>query len=259
MISPLPLKISSPSPVLAALDIGSDKICCLIARHNEDGSTKLEGLGHYVSRGVKSGLIIDLEATEMALMSAVNAAERNAGLTIKEVAVSVNGGQPASHSIKIGMDLSGRTIEEHDVRQLLQRGTNSEENNLNAREVVHGFPESFSVDAVDGIQDPCGMKGDYLKTRLRLITVAEGWLRHRLAVADRCHLGVSIAALAPVAAGLACLTQDECALGTTIIDMGAGTTSFATFAEGRPVSSLARYWWGGITSRGILPVGLVRA
>src|SRR3954465_7982040 len=118
----LPMKkprIVTKNGLIAAVDVGSSKICCFIARLADDGKPNVVGIGHQISRGVRQGAIIDMEQAEMAVLSTVHAAEQMAEETITDVVINLSGGYPASQTIGVEVPLSGREIGDHDLQRVL--------------------------------------------------------------------------------------------------------------------------------------------
>lgn len=223
--------------LIAALDIGSTKICCFIARLDEQRGqqrvARVVGIGHQAARGVRSGAIVDLEAAEASIRAAVSAAEQMAGTTVQGVIVNVSGGQPTSRTIGVEVSIAGQQIADSDMRRAL--GHTQAEDDGEEREVIHSIPVGFSIDGNRGIRDPRGMFGDRLGVDMHLITAQASAIRNLAACVARCHLEIDAMVVAPYAAGLACLVEDEMDLGATVIDMGGGTTSIAVFFDGNVV------------------------
>ncbi len=144
--------------LIAALDIGSSKLCCFLARVEEDGP-RIIGIGHQVSRGVRNGLIVDLEAASRAILSTVHAAEEMAGETISEVVVNLSGGFAASRIVKAEIPINGREITNSDMRRVLElRAIRVKEPRDRSRSSIP-MPVGFSIDDNRGIRDPRGMFG----------------------------------------------------------------------------------------------------
>jgi cell division protein FtsA len=226
---------STKTGTIAALDIGSSKVCCFIARVDEHGRPRIVGIGQQASRGVKAGAIVDMEAAEMAIRSAVDAAERMAGETLEQVVVNLSGGQPASNTVGIEVSIAGHAIQDDDLQRALepQRLTTALNGHAGeGREIVHSIATGYAVDGTRGIQDPRGMYGDQLGVNMHVVTAASGPLRNLMHCVERCHLDVAAVVVSPYAAGLAALVEDETDLGVTLIDMGGGTTTIAVFGEG---------------------------
>lgn len=224
------------SGLVAALDIGSTKICCFIARIDESKNTRhprLVGIGHQAARGVRNGAIVDLEAAEASIRAAVYAAEQMAGTTVQHVIVNVSGGQPTSRTIGVEVSIAGQQIADSDMRRALGQTRLPDEQD--ERALIHSIPVGFTIDGNRGIRDPRGMFGERLGVHMHLVSASSGATRNLAACVARCHLEISEMAVSPYAAGLASLVEDEMDLGATVIDMGGGTTSMAVFFDGNVV------------------------
>lgn len=226
-------KTKSRGELMAALDVGTSKIVCLIASMDEDGVPTVIGTGHQASNGVRAGAITDMEAAVQSIGLAIEAAEKAAGEQIGQVHVNLSGGHPASQTISVEVGISGNEVSEVDLRRAL-RGQNQAPLGPDS-EIVHAIPVSYIVDGARGISDPRGMHGDRLGVDLHLVTAASSAIRNLETCIRRCHLEVDSLVSSAYAAGLACLVPDEMELGCTIIDMGAGTTTLAVFFEGKMV------------------------
>jgi cell division protein FtsA len=221
------------SKLITALDIGSTKACCFIARVDPDRRVRVIGIGHQVSNGMKAGAVVDMEATEATMRSVVGAAERMAGETIEDAIVNISGGAPESHTVGVEVAISGREVGDHDVRRVLEFGKTRHE--PGERSVLHAVPVSYMIDGSPPIRDPRGMYGDRLSVNVHVVTAAAGPLRNLSACAERGHLGFAARVVSPYASGLACLVEDEMDLGVTCVDMGGGTTTLSVFFAGNVV------------------------
>jgi cell division protein FtsA len=219
--------------MIAALDVGSSKVCCLIAHVHGDGAIRVVGIGHHASKGVKSGVIVELESARHSILTAVSAAEQLAGERIRDVIVNVSGGKLASHSFAVEVPLAGREVGETDLRRALTQVNGYEQSP--DRELLHCIPVSYRLDATRGIRDPRGLYGEKLGIDLHLITARAGTMRNLGTCVEHCHLDVEAAVAAPYASGLACLVEDETDLGVTLVDMGGGTTTVAVFYDGEVI------------------------
>jgi cell division protein FtsA len=221
--------IRARGSLIAALDIGSTKICCFIARVAAEGA-RVVGIGHQVSRGVRNGRIIDLEAAAASVSAAVHAAEEMAGDQIQNVTTCLAGGFAASRIVRAEVAIAGREITEAQTRRVLEQGYMLRE--PGDRVVIHSVPVGFSVDDSRGIRDPRGMFGDRLAVNMNIVTAGAAQMRNLTTAIGRSHLGIDGLAVSPYAAGLACLVGDEIDLGVTVIDMGGGTTTIGVFFDG---------------------------
>ncbi len=219
--------------LIAALDVGSTKISCFIARLRDDGGIRVIGIGHHGSSGIKCGAIVDMDAAQQSILTAVSAAEQLAGERIHSVVVAISGGGLASETIGIEVALAGREVAAADLRRALNQGTSREQ--PGDRALIHCLPVGYTIDATRGIRDPRGLYGDRLGIDLHLISARAGMLRNLATCIERCHLDIEARVAAPYASGLACLVEDEIDLGVTLVDMGGGTTTIAVFYDGEVI------------------------
>lgn len=225
--------------VLAALDIGSSKIACFIARIADDeGRFEVLGIGHQASQGVKAGTIVDLDAAEAAIRLAVHAAENMAaphirGYPLRDVVVNVPGVHARSHNFTVDIDIAGQDVTDNDIRRALAR---AQDHALSGeRELIHTLPTGYSIDGHHSIRDPRGMFGHRLEAGIHLVTGSCPALRNMATCLDRIHLDIAALCLSGYASGLSSLVEDEMDLGSILIDMGGGVTSLAVFAGGNMI------------------------
>lgn len=223
--------------VFGALDIGSSKIVCLIARSEKDEGARVVGIGHQLSEGVKQGGISNMEALQNAIGQAVSSAEQMAGETLQRLTVNIAGSQILSQSVDIELPLNGREVTESDLSRIQAQGQTMvpEDSQNQVLELLQTIPVSYALDGQKNIRDPLGMTGTLLHAQMHLIAAGFGPVRTLATAIARCHLDVDEIVAAPYASGLACLVEDEMDLGSLVIDMGAGTTSYAVFFEGSVV------------------------
>ena len=214
--------------MIAGLDIGTTKIACFVARRDADGTIRITGIGQESADGMRAGGVVDMDAAERAIRTAVHRAETMADQQIRDVFVGVSGGTPRSSFIDADVGVSGREIDERDIQRAFDQVQAAD----SERDIVHAVPTRYDLDGAPGIRDPRGMYGDTLRVRLHLVSVAHGSLRNLLTCVSRCDLEIAAPVVAAYASGLACLVSDERDLGAAYIDMGGGTTEIAIFGEG---------------------------
>ena len=219
---------------VAALDVGSTKIACFVAKPEAD-AVRVVGIGHQVSHGIRGGAVVDMEAAAQSILNAVASAEQMAGETLKSVIVNASCGQPASQTVGVEVAVAGHEVGDHDLRRVIEEGRRVQ--GAPHRRLVHAIPVSYTIDGSRGIRDPRGMCGERLGVNMHLVSADAGAIRNLEAVIGRCHLDVEAFVVGPYAAGLASLVEDEMDLGVTVIDMGGGTTSMAVFYDGHCVWS----------------------
>ena len=234
----------SKHPIVAALDIGSTKICCMIAekagRPGKDGSDprsslKVIGFGQTLSRGVRAGSIVDVNEAECAIRLAVDAAERMAGISISEVYVGISGGRPQSRSVSGRVRVANSVVSRRDVDHTVTSALTQV--SLGKRKLLHVTPTNHNLDGVSNIGKPIGMHGDVLSTDVSVTSVEQAYLNNVSLAVERAHLRLAGFIIAPYAAAKAALTADELTLGTFVIDLGGSLTSVGFFNNGQLVCS----------------------
>ena len=228
------------SSLLTVLDIGSSKMCCMIARlsprpegkalRGRSHAIELIGFGYGKSDGVKSGIISDLERAERAIRNVVGMAERQAGVTAQSVIVNVTSGRLAAETFSASVSLAGHEVESDDLSRVL-RAVN-ERSLRDERSVVHALPIGYALDGQRGIADPRGMVGEKLGVEVAVVSAETLAMRNIELAVNRAHLQVEALVATPYASGLSSLVDDESRLGTAVIDFGGATTSVAVFNEG---------------------------
>ena len=221
----------SPKRPFAILDIGSTKICCMIGEIDRQGEPRLLGQGTHASAGMRGGEVTALTALGDAIGQAVQTAERAADLSIASVTVVLPGGSPRSQVRRQDMTLSDSTVSRRDVRRLLDKcGGQALDPALRLMQL---HPLHYSLDDVRGIADPTGMRGRSLAVDFLSVTAVRTSLTNIIEALALNHLSAERFIHAGYAAGLACLSGEDRDLGSTVIDIGGGTSSIAIFMDGK--------------------------
>ncbi len=229
---------SRRAATVSVLDVGSTKICCLIARLKpRDGealrrrthSIEVLGFASTRSRGIKSGVVVDLEEAERAIRLAVDAAERMAEMTVGSLIVNLSCGRLKSETFSASVNVGG-AVSEADIQRVL--GAGGAQSVSDGRMVLHALPIGYSLDSNRGVHDPVGMLGETLGVDMHVVTADEAPLSNLELAINRCHLEVETVVATPYASGLAVLVDDEAELGVACIDLGGGTTTLSIFHEG---------------------------
>src|ERR1051326_495290 len=245
------------SGIFGVLDIGTTKIACLIARVDSDGDIRVLGCDWRQTLGVRGGSIVDLEKAERAIRACVGQAENMADVRLRAVVVNLTCGQPDSriYNVKWSLDApaEGRPVTDHDVREVLHEGRILSQ--AAGREPVHVMPLHFALDNTEHVADPRGLYCSTLDARLHVIDVASSSLRSLEACLQRCDLEIEAIVSAPMAAGMSTLVDDEREIGSTVIDMGGGTTNVAAFFESQLIHT-AQIRIGGLHVTSDLAKGL---
>ena len=235
---PMPHKRSA---LAASLDIGTSKIACMIARlkpcppsdalRGRSHAAELIGYSQIQSRGVKAGAVVDLAECEQAVRQAVALAERMAKLRVELVLLSVSGGRLQGQLVEAAADLRGGAVTAADISRVTSTGMRHATGE--GRSVLHTLPVGYRIDGVKGIRDARGMVAREFGVDLNVVNVDAAVARNLMLVVERCHLNVEALVASPYAAGLAVLTEDEADLGAAVVEMGAGSTTIATYSGGR--------------------------
>jgi cell division protein FtsA len=222
--------VANRNRLVAALDVGTSKVCCFVAKLDDHERPRVVGIGHHVSKGVKSGTVVDMDEAEGVIRATVEAAERMAGERIHDVYVNVSSGRPKSETFGVEVSTAGHEIGEADIRGILEAGRNQFDGG--DRLLLHALPVGYAVDGVGGVREPRGLFGDKLSVDMHVVTTAASPVRNLQLCIERGHLGVADMCITPYASGLACLEDEETDMGVICLDMGGGTTSIAVFVEG---------------------------
>jgi cell division protein FtsA len=232
--------LSRRGSIVSVLDIGSTKICCLVARlrpampgealRGRTHAIEILGFGHQRSRGIRSGVVANLDLAEEAVRLTVDAAERMAGVTVESLIVTLSAGRLGSETCAASVDLPGKPIVDADIGSVLAAGRRY---SVKAgRSVVHAMPIGYRLDGEGGVADPRGMVGKRLGVDMHVVTADTPPLRNIELCLNRCHLSIAGMVASPYASGLSVLVDDEAELGCAVIDFGGGTTTIAVFNRG---------------------------
>lgn len=224
----------SKNNIWTALDVGATKVSCMIAKSDsKSGALHVLGVGQHASKGIKNNTITDMESLENAILNAVHAAEKMAGITIGDVLVNVTGNHLMSEIINIRLKLPQRSISAEDLNYMLAQATQVDQRK--DFEIIHAIPLHYTIDGRKGIQDPIGMMGENIQCALHVITGDKGSVHSLVNCIHRCHLGVQAMVSSSIASGYATLGEDEAELGVTVIDIGGGSTDIAMFLDSQVV------------------------
>jgi cell division protein FtsA len=216
--------------LVTALDVGSSKVSALIAEPGEDGGLKILGTGQRQSHGVRRGFIADMERTEGAIREAVEQAERIAATNIEDVYVGFSAGGLVSTIASVELQIGGRRVQKEDIDQLLGIGRDSIDSA--GRMILHAMPALYTLDGLEGVKKPLGLHSDRLAVDIHVIGADPSPVRNLDLCVRSAHLGVEAIVASPVAAGKACLSEEERELGVALVELGAGVTNVSVFAGG---------------------------
>lgn len=218
--------------LIVGLDIGTTKVCVVVGEVTHDG-IDIIGIGSHASRGLRKGVIVNIEATIDSIKRAVEEAELMAGCDILSVYAGISGNHIKginSHSI---VSIKNKLITERDIDRVID-GASAVVMPMD-REIIHVIPQEFIVDDQDGIKEPLGMAGTKFEANVHIVTAAVSCIQNVIKCANRCGLTVNDMVLSPLASSYAVLTEDEKELGVVGIDFGGGKTDVIIFVNGSVV------------------------
>ena len=237
-------KMAMQRGVVAILDVGSSKIACLVLRF--DGSAKMDeggeigslagqsgfrviGAATTRSRGVRFGEICAMGETERAIRTALQAAQKMAGIRVDHVIACFAGAEPRSYGLDAQLEMDGDLVSEQDVARVLARCDVPDYGD--DREVLHAQPVNFALDHRSGLSDPRGQLGNTLSVDMHMLTVDAAAVQHLAHCIKRCDLELAGVASSAYVSGISALVEDEQELGAACIDLGGGTTGVSIFIK----------------------------
>src|SRR5438067_115423 len=218
--------------LIVGLDVGTTKICAVIGEPAAHGGLDVVGVGTAPSRGLRRGIVVNIDSTVEAIKAAVAEAEQMAGLEVAGVYAGVAGGHIRGVNSRGVVAVSGRDkeVDEADVDRVIDaaRAINLPQD----REIIHVLPQTFTVDDQDGVREPVGMSGVRLEVECHIVTGAITSVQNVIRSVNRAGLTVHDIVLEPLASAEAVLSSDEQELGVLLVEIGGGTTNVALFREG---------------------------
>jgi cell division protein FtsA len=218
--------------LVVGLDIGTTKVCAIVAEMNGDGVVDIVGVGHSPSRGLRKGVVVNIEATVDSIRRAMEDAELMAGVEIRSAFVGIAGGHIKGINSRGVIAVSGknREVTQQDVDRVIDAAKAVA---LPVdREVIHVLPQEFMIDDQGGIREPLGMCGIRLEAEVHIVTGAVASAQNIIKCANKAGLEVQDIVLQQLASSEATLTPEEKELGCILVDVGGGTTDVAVFVEG---------------------------
>nr|WP_091362113.1 cell division protein FtsA [Amphritea atlantica] len=216
--------------MIVALDIGTSKVVCLVGEVGLDGTIDIVGIGSHESRGLKRGVVVNIESTVHSIQRAVEEAELMAGCKIHSVTVGVAGSHINSMNSHGIVAVRDGEVMEHDLERVIDAARAVA---IPAdQKILHILPQEYVIDNQEGIREPLGMSGVRLEAKVHLVTGAVNAVQNIEKCVKRCGLAVDNAVLEQLASSYSVLTEDEKELGVCMVDMGGGTTDIAIFTGG---------------------------
>ena len=228
---------------VVGLDVGTTKTCTIICEVNDEGGLEVAGVGSAESRGLRRGVVVNLDGAVSAIKKSVEEAERSAGTAVESVFVGLSGGHIRSFNSQgaVAVTAESREIGRADIRRVLE--TAKAMSLPSDREIVHVLPQEFVVDGQDGVGDPLGLLGTRLEVNCHIVTGSTTAAQNIVTAVNRSGLIVADTILQQLASAESILSDDDKELGVALIDVGGGTTDLAVYAQ------------GGLRHSSVLPLG----
>jgi cell division protein FtsA len=232
---------ASQGEIVVGLDIGTTKVCAVVAEVENGDELTILGVGSVPCRGLRKGIVANIDWTVRAIREAIESAQTMAGVEIRTIYVGIGGSHVRSCPSDGVAAIAGGEVTRGDVERVLE-GARAIPVDAD-RQILHVLPREYMVDSQDGIRDPIGMAGVRLGAKVNLVTAATSCVQNVIRCAERCDLAVADVVLQPLASAEAVLSDDEKEIGVAVIDIGGGTTDLLLYVD------------GGIAHTSVIPVG----
>lgn len=220
----------SENNLIVGLDMGTSKVLTIVAEISPAGEIEIIGVGHHPARGMKKGVVANIESTVQSIQRAVEEAELMAGCRINSVYAGIAGGHISSFNSHGVVAIRNHEVTQDDVERVVEAA--QAQAIPSDQKILHVLPQDFIIDGQDGIHQPIGMSGVRLESKVHVITGAVSAAQNIIKCIHRVGLEVDDIILEPLASSQAVLSDDERELGVCLIDVGGGTTDIAVFVDG---------------------------
>jgi len=218
------------SNLLAALDIGTNKVTALIGEIIEGNQVEVIGVGSYPSRGLKQGMVVNIDATVQSIQNAIAEAEAMAGCKVHSVYTGIAGSHIRSLNSQGIVPIRDNEVTQSDIDRVIDAAKAVA---IPAdQKILHILPQEFIIDSQKGIKEPLGMAGVRLEVKVHIVCGSVSATQNIIKCIERCNLRPANIILQPLASSLAVLSEDEKELGVCLVDIGGGTTDIAVFTNG---------------------------
>ncbi|HCU56725.1 MAG TPA: cell division protein FtsA [Anaerolineaceae bacterium] len=217
-------------PIIVGIDIGTSKICTLVARVEEEKHLRILGVGIEPSQGLRKGTVVDLNAAALAVSRSIDKAERTSGFEINAALVSLAGSHVSSMNSRGVVGITGGIVDQDDIERALDaaQAVAIPHN----REIIHVIQRGFIIDGQDGIRTPIGMHGYRLEVEAHIITASASTVENLRQCVGASGIEVTQFVLNPLASGEVVLSETERQMGVAVVDIGGGTTDMAIYIDG---------------------------
>jgi cell division protein FtsA len=232
---------ASQGEIVVGLDIGTTKVCAVVAEVDGAEGITILGVGTVPCRGLRKGIVANIDWTVRAIKDAIESAQTMAGVEIRTIYAGIGGSHIRSSGSDGVVAIAGGEVTRSDVERVME-GARAIPVDAD-RQILHVLPREYMVDSQDGIRDPIGMAGVRLGVKVNLVTAATSCVQNAIRCAERGGLAVADVVLQPLASAEAVLSDDEKEIGVAVIDIGGGTTDILLYVD------------GGIAHASVIPVG----
>ena len=223
-------RVKEDKNLIVGLDIGTSKIVVIVAELLPEGAVKVIGLGHHISRGLKKGVVVNIESTMQSIQRALEEAELMADCKINNVFTGIAGSHIKSLNSHGMVKIKDAEVSQMDVDRVVETARAIA---LPAdQQILHILTQEFIIDGQEDVREPLGMSGMKLEVKVHIVTGAVAAAQNIVKCIKRCGIEVTDLILQPLASSLAVLTEDEKELGVCLVDIGGGTTDIAVFKQG---------------------------
>ena len=223
-------KIRDNKKLIVGLDIGTSKIAAIVAELKPEGGFEIIGMGSHPSRGLKKGVVVNIETTVNAIQRALEEAELMADCKIREVYTGIAGSHIKSFNSQGMVAIKDKEVAQMDIDRVIE--TAKAVQIPNDQQILHILNQEFVIDGQEDVREPLGMSGVRLEVKVHIVTGAVSAAQNIIKCVRRCGLEVRDLILQPLASALAVITEDEKDLGVCLVDIGGGTTDVAVFTHG---------------------------
>ncbi|SFW20057.1 cell division protein FtsA [Nitrosovibrio sp. Nv17] len=223
-------RLNDSRNLIVGLDIGTSKIVAIVAEAKAEGGFEVIGMGSHPSRGLKKGVVVNIETTVSAIQRALEEAELMADCKIREVYTGIAGSHIRSFNSHGMVAVKDREVSRLDVERVME--TAKAVHILNDQQVLHVLNQEFIIDGQEDVREPIGMSGLRLEVKVHIVTGAVSAAQNIMKCVRRCGLEVRDLVLQPLASSMSVLSEDEKDLGVCLVDIGGGTTDIAVFTHG---------------------------
>jgi cell division protein FtsA len=216
--------------LLVSLDIGTSKVVALVAEVHENGEFDVIGIGNTPSKGIKKGVIVNIEDTVQSIQKALEEAEVMAQCRVESVFATIAGNHVQSFNSTGMYAIRDKEVSAQDVERVIEHA--KPVNIPTDQQILHMLIQEYLIDGQEDVRDPIGMSGQKLEVRAHIVTGADSAIQNVIKCIRRCGLEVNEFVVQPLSSSLAVLTDDEKELGVVLVDIGGGTTDIAIFSQG---------------------------